>query len=240
MIPAPRFFVTELALFNMAGERIHSIAAGEPAVIRGTLHSYVEHEQQFLLVIYVIDGDRMTQFVGWQTGTLLAGESYSVSISWIPAPCSSQEACIDYQLRSFAADSFNFEAPHLLAGVVTESISVHDMITQGNMLYRLDLDGKEYEIEYVLGTGDIQRITSDRSLRTLTIELGNIGTNTRLALKLPVELVQRLFLASPADVPIFVDSLPVNPTVHQTEGKITWIISIPEGSTEVELASVIA
>ena len=244
LTPKPKFFVTELALYDFAGERIQSVATGEPAIIRITLQSYVEYEQQFLLIVDVIDGNRVTKYVGWQTGMLPGGESYSASILWSPDRCLLPEACIGYQLRSFASDGFIFEGSHVLAGMIREDISVMDTTIEDNRLYRLDFSGEEYEIEYSIDSGFIDSITVTKGLATVILKLESVVNDTELTLKLPKKLMAEIASCGGKPVPIelliepigFVDSIPLDiRIVEWSDDSAILNMMVESGSREVEV-----
>ena len=135
--PVVKMIVHVLGLFDLSGQSISTLSAGEETIVRTTIRNDIENEQAFVLFVEMRDGNDVTQSLSSHRGIAegLRSESGSdaqtFETAWIPT-----EVCRDddpecsnlYQIRSFAIiDSDN---PEVLSPVF--SISDIELVESQN------------------------------------------------------------------------------------------------------------
>lgn len=89
---------------------------GQLVVLSTTVSSTKDDPQPFVAVMEARDGAGMTRFLGFAIGSIEAGSTSEIGISWTP------EEAGNYELRAFLVSGF--ENPQLLTAVATSDALV--------------------------------------------------------------------------------------------------------------------
>ena len=141
-----------------------------------------------------------------------------------------------YPIRTFPIS--NLTNPQVLG---TVEIGQHTVfLGKGNNMYRMEIDGKQYDIEYSLEGGYIENIAYDLSLSTTLIQIV-LSKDSQLSIELPYELVDQIICGLPRipggsdiDIETFVDTIPAEVKQIDTGESLIWLVELELGSEEVE------
>jgi hypothetical protein len=181
------------------------------------------------------DGNGITQFLAWQTGTASPGNPRNMGVSWTP------DRSGEYYVRTFSIS--NLTNPQVLDTVETAAFLVLET-SEKFRIYKLSIGGSEFEIPYSIPLGSIGKIVTDRDSGLILVTFGSIMADTELTITLSDDLMDAVFSnwvhtlpsGEKADyVPEFeLDTLFVNPiSISETPESTTWVIPIEEGSEEM-------
>ncbi|HJS82319.1 MAG TPA: hypothetical protein VJ742_05730, partial [Nitrososphaera sp.] len=101
---------------DVTGRPLDEVSEGQQVVLTTRVVNEGGSAQPFVALIEVRDNNGVTVYLAWQTGTLPAGGSSQVGLSWTP------EDSGDYDIRTFVISSL--ENPRILSPVVTSDITV--------------------------------------------------------------------------------------------------------------------
>jgi hypothetical protein len=221
---------------------------GQQLAIRATVRNNVYTDQVFVVFIEVRDGSGITEYLSWQGSKLRAGGNYTFETSWIP-----EKGCIgaldicnaSYQLRGFAITGF--ENPQVLGFVTSvEGIEVIDESKGDITAYDILVDDKMYGMEYSLGSGNVEMITTDPQGGSMMLSFHKVAMDTKLTITLSKELMDAVFLNWAYTLPsgekaeytpeFALDTMFVEPiSVQEGSNVTTWVIAIAADSEELEI-----
>jgi hypothetical protein len=238
---APSFEVTELGLFDAKGERVRDTLIAQQVSMRVTIVNNGDTEQQYMVLTEMRDGFGITIYLTWQSGILKAGENYTFETSWIvDTACKiHSQGCNTYEVRSFVIT--DIQSPRVLSDVKAIGGSVIETTEEGNRLYRLELDGKLYEIEYSLDAGSIGLIQVDRERSLVHLTLRDVDERSQLSLKGSNDFLMDILSCGleptsnilDKGVEAFVDGVSYG-VIHANQGE--WKLELKSGSKEVAFA----
>lgn len=240
--PLETIKIAQPVIINTSGESVRTVEVGQQVSVRISTVNNADSELPVVIYIEVRDGDGVAQYLAWQSLIMKVGRNYTFETSWTPdRGCTgNQSECgANYQIRTLAIT--NSANPQVLSNVhILDGISLIDTPAEINGQYTVTSGNETYVIKYSMTSGDIQMITWEPSLLTITIKLERIAGDTALDLTFPYDLVRNMFpdfRNEPDLVPgVFVDAVPVDPKNIQFRGGIlTFSVDVSQGSETVEL-----
>ncbi|MCI0559241.1 MAG: hypothetical protein MN733_12160 [Nitrososphaera sp.] len=251
---APPVALGRPQLLDVDGHQLDYITVGHQGVIRITINNNLELVQPFVLLTEVRDGVGVTEFIALDHGFLQSDSRRVIEFNWVPEIGCSEDSggCNpDYEIRAFVIS--DYEKPQVLTGVQTlQGITVRATDNEENeyRLYRVYVDDVEYDVEYVIGNGDVKHIIANYDYRVITVQLENVTSDTELTIVLSEDLLEAVYLPQIIDegsdtpnyvLDILVDGESIEPSSTEiSEMNKTWVITIHEGSEEVEFVLTIA
>jgi len=228
------------SLHNVNGDKIQRIEAGQQSMIRISMHSSLQNEQPFAIIVEVRDGSGITVHLSWQSGKIDANGNYMMGTSWTPNKVCQYESegCNNYEIRTFAVSSI--DNPQILSPVYTTAgIKVVESTSQ--LQYHLSLNNETFPIDYSFsnGDGELTKIDVDAHTAAMTVHLVTLRDN-QLSITLPKELVRLVFPGnneSMYEPAIFVDeeSVDAKQQVDSNTGDTTFVIPLTQGSETLEI-----
>jgi hypothetical protein len=223
-------------VYDIRGNIIQNSVVGHPVVIAKNFTNSNDKEMDYTFLVEVRDESGITQYLAWQKSNALPMSTREVGVSWTP------EIATEYEIRTFVVS--NMTNPQVIDFVETAKFSVFAQVPKNNS-YSLELDGRDYQIEYILGSGNVKKITTQASAGAINIELSMVDADTELTVTLPKDLMDLVFLdwvyplpsgEKPGYTPeVVVDTIFVKPiSVQEMQEGTTWVIPIREDSEEVE------
>ena len=103
-------------LKDATGKELTSVIVGQQVVLSTTIVNNQDKSQTHATILEVRDGNGVTVFIGWGTGTLAAKASTSIGLSWTPDNPGS------YTLRTFVLS--DLATPQILSNPVESKITV--------------------------------------------------------------------------------------------------------------------
>jgi hypothetical protein len=232
-------------LYNSQDNPIEVLEINQRGTIRVLLYNNIEHEQPFVLLVEIREGDGRSIHFSFVEGALEVKGNYTSETFWTaPKFCGENDIVCDslHEIRTFAISGW--ENPELLSNVNSfQGFAVVDSTEQNDTIYRLSLGGNTYAIEYILPRGDIGAIHADRQLQTITVSFQHVPAETSLSITFPKSLLDEIFPPSnpvpggnqPYMSDIFVDGNPVQPRGFlESNESFTWVILIPQDSEDLE------
>jgi len=107
---------TAPALTDATGKVLTSVIVGQQVVLTTTIVNNQDAPQTHATILEVRDGNGVTVFIGWGTGTLAAKASTNIGLSWTPDNPGS------YTLRTFVLD--DLATPQILSNTIESKITV--------------------------------------------------------------------------------------------------------------------
>jgi hypothetical protein len=217
-------------VYDMNGSVVQNSIVGQTVVISNNFTNNGATEIEFTLLVEVRDENGITQFIAWQSSTASHMSTKMMGVSWSPSSPG------EYHIRTFPIS--NLTNPQVLGSVETAQHTV--FIGQGNTLYKMEIDGKQYDIEYSLEGGYIENITYDLSLATTTVQVF-LTKDSQLSIEFPYEVVEPIVCGAPRvpggsdiDIEAFVDTIPATVKAIDTGESLIWQVELELGTEEVE------
>ena len=82
--PLERAPVIAARVVDSFGNTINDPAVGEQVRIQADVGNAQDHEQEFVYIVQIQDEQNRPEALGWITGSLVSGQSFSPELSWIP------------------------------------------------------------------------------------------------------------------------------------------------------------
>ncbi len=144
-------------------------------------------------------------------------------------------------MRVFAVRSQ--ENPEMLTEVVTSNVTIADS-QEGNTVH-LEFENKKFDIEYPMNSGYIYKVSPDKDLAMLSLQLSAVDEPTILTVTVPKRLLYQVFscgedpyLMSPDhEVEGYIDSIPITTPFFRL-GDPSWQINVDAGSAEISFTGV--
>jgi hypothetical protein len=237
-------YLANPSLHNIAGDKINTIETGQQSFVRVSIHNGYLGEQSLVILVEVRDDNGVTKEIFWQTTTIRGGGNYTMETSWTPT-----EEGINYQIRSFVLT--DFENPEVLSPVYSlDEITITESpyyIPPHIRHFTVTMDENKFDIEYIIDSGQVRQIVVDVETGSLTMMLAGVRKDSNFTVKLPAELIHKLFSLEQAEqllrgnqdaLPaIFVDEEIAfgKITEFSVEEYVSLTILLKEGSENVEL-----
>jgi hypothetical protein len=219
-------------IYDLSGNRIQTAIAGQPIVIPKNFTNSQGEEREITFLFEVRDEAGITVFLAWQTATVEPMNTKTASVSWatdIPGV---------YQARMFVIS--NLTNPQVLEDAISTA-PVTILGGPGNSLYKMEVDGIGYDIEYSLEGGYIRNIVYDIDFSTILIQL-HVSKDSHLKVEFPYEVAKQIICellpipgGSGVSIEVFVDTMPAEVRESDTGDSIIWQVQLQAGTEEVEL-----
>jgi hypothetical protein len=226
-------------LVDVNGQAISSVHVGQQAVVQIVLDNAIDSNLPFAVLIEIRNGQGITEYLAWYSGSVDANGTYKFETSWMPSNgCLGSD--IDwrctYEIRTFAVS--NLTNPQVLDAVEMAQIAVLGA-DERYKVYELMIDGREYGMTYSLDNGSITNIKYEPAIATVLVELNLVG-ESELVIKLPNEIIfdsiNCAVHPSDLDAEVFADTIPVS-EVQQASTTASRLLQIqlPAGTEVVEI-----
>lgn len=125
--------LTEPTLLSVSSSKLIEPAAGEQFIIATTITNVCSGDQPFFGIIEVRNSEEVTEYLGWQSGTLEPDGIVEIGVSWVP------EHADNYELRAFAIS--DLLKPDILSKVLTTNSGIVNAQTPF-IVIKSDSDGQ--------------------------------------------------------------------------------------------------
>jgi hypothetical protein len=112
----PRVYATELVVKDMAGNVIAETMAGSQVQLEATMTNYCSSTERMLVIFEVRDPHEVTNYLGWQDGTISPADQVTVASSWT-AP----NVAGEYTVRLFSM-------PPLSSPMILSQVMIYKLI----------------------------------------------------------------------------------------------------------------
>jgi hypothetical protein len=213
--------------------QIRNASIGHTVVISTNFTNTNREELGITFLIEVRDESGVTLHLAWQTANISPMSTRSAGVSW------TSDKAGEYQVRVFVIS--NLTSPQALGPVETAQFVMLEP-EEEKKVYRLELDGLKYDIQYSLGSGYVKDVVVEKDISTLSVSLTRVNKNTILTLMAPRELLFKVFSCGIEPLPTdpdyavegFIDTIPINAFFEL--GVTAWEIPVEAGSQEITFA----
>jgi hypothetical protein len=215
-------------VYDMNGSVVQNSIVGQTVVISNNFTNNGATEIEFTLLVEVRDESGITQYIAWQSSTASPASTKIMGVSWTP------NSAGVYHIRTFPISTLT--NPQVLGSVETARHIVFN--GQGNNLYKMEIDGKQYDIEYSLEGGRITAIHYDFGLATMLVVV-ETSRDALLTMWVPNEIAsEKMFchrdIFPNTMIEVFVDTIPAEVQVIKRLEMTVWQIQLPFGTEVVE------